>query len=98
LLGGVEFKLSARLELTQEEADLVRRYGVDKEWSKISTTFGNPILGPMIRNLVSSGQTFRCADIGEIFEIEGSVKEVCEAFKNYLEVTKSFGGQEVIEY
>jgi hypothetical protein len=36
--------------------------------------------------------------IAEILETEKSVKEACEAFKNYLEVMKHFGGNEIIEY
>jgi len=31
LLGGVKFQLSARTELTKEEADLVKKYKADKE-------------------------------------------------------------------
>lgn len=45
---------------------------------------------------LTSGQTFKCADIGEILDKEKNGKEACEAFKNYLEVMKNFGGQEVI--
>lgn len=45
-----------------------------------------------------NGQAFKCNDIAEILEYEKNVKESCEAFKNYLEVMKNFGGEEVIEY
>ncbi len=44
------------------------------------------------------GQSFKCNDIAEILEYEKNVKESCESFKNYLEIMKHFGGEEVIEY
>jgi hypothetical protein len=102
LLGGVKFELSARVELTPEEADLVKRYKADKEvlvQKEVNIPFtGRTLnLGLTIGSL-TSGQTFKCADIGEILETEKNVKEACEAFKNYLEVMKNFGGQEVVEY
>jgi len=102
LLGGVTFELSVRVELTPEEADLVRRYKADKEVLlqkevKIPFTGRTVNLGLTIGSLMS-GQTFKCADIAEILEIEQNVKAACEAFKRYLEVMRNFGGQEVIEY
>lgn len=50
-----------------------------------------------IENL-TAGQTFKCADVGDIIETEKNVKEAAENFKKYIEVMKNFGGQEVIEY
>jgi hypothetical protein len=42
-----------------------------------------------------AGQIFKCDDIGEVLEYERNVKDSGEAFNDYLEVTKEFGGQEV---
>jgi len=102
LLGGVKFELKARTELTTEEAELVRKYKADKEVLlqkevKIPLTGRAIILNLTIGSLMN-GQTFKCNDIAEILEYEKNVKESCEAFKNYLEVMKNFGGEEVIEY
>ncbi len=102
LLGGVKFELRARVELTHEEAGLVRKYKADKEMLlqkevKIPLTGRSIVLNLTIGSLMN-GQTFRCNDIAEILEYERNVKESCEAFKEYLEVMKNFGGEEIIEY
>ena len=102
LLGGIKFELRVRTELTNEEAELVRKYKVDKEVLlqkeiKIPLTGRSIVLNLTIGSLMA-GQTFKCNDIAEILEYEKNVKESCEAFKNYLEVMKNFGGEEVIEY
>jgi len=102
LMGGVSFELQARVELSSEEGELVRKYKADKEILmkkevKIPFTGRALILNITIGSLLA-GQMFKCNDIGEILEYEKNVKESCEAFKNYIEVMKNFGGEEVIEY
>lgn len=64
---------------------------------KIPLTGRSIVLAITIGSLMG-GQSFKCNDITEILEYEKNVKEACESFKNYLEVMKSFGGEEVIEY
>lgn len=102
LLGGVKFELRAKAELTNEEADVVKKYKADKEILlkkevKIPFTGRSVELDIKIENLIA-GQTFKCADVADILETEKNVKEAAENFKNYIEVMKNFGGQEVIEY
>lgn len=88
LLGGVRFELKVRTELTSEEAELVKFYKADKRAIVLNLTIGN----------LMCGQTFNSSDIAQILETEKNVKESCEAFRNYLEVMRNFGGEEVIEY
>ena len=102
LLGGTKFELIAKVELTGEESSLVSKYKVDKEALlqkeiKIPFTTKVMVLDINIGGLMQ-GQTFKCKDIADILEYEKNVKEACENFKNYIEVMKHFGGQEVIEY
>jgi hypothetical protein len=102
LLGGVKFELRARTELRPEEAALVTKYKADKEVLlqkeiKIPFTTKAVALDINIGGL-TAGQTFKCKDIADILEYESSVKEACANFKHYLEVMRSFGGEEVIEY
>jgi len=102
LLGGVKFELAARVELTNEEAELVKKYKAEKEILlkkeiKIPFTGRSIALNIMIGSL-TAGQTFTCNDIAEILEYEKDIKESCQAFKAYIEVMRGFGGQEVIEY
>jgi hypothetical protein len=102
LLGGINFELKVRVELTNNEAELVKKYQAEKETLlkkeiKIPLTGKSLILNLTIGSLIL-GQTFKCGDISEIIEYEKNVKESCEVFKTYLEVMKNFGGQEVIEF
>jgi hypothetical protein len=102
LLGGTKFELSAKVELTSDESALVSKYKTDKEVLlqkeiKIPFTGKAVVLDINIGGLVS-GQTFKCKDIADILEYEKNVKEACENFKNYIEIMKQFGGEEVIEY
>lgn len=102
MLGSIKFEMSAKVELTQEEAELVKKYKVEKEpllkkEIKIPLTGRALVLNLTIGSLVN-GQIFKCEDIGEILEYERNVKESCEAFKALIEVMKVFGGQEVVDY
>ena len=100
MLGGVSFQLEAKVELTQKEAELVKKYKADKESliQKEITVFGKTLAFDLkIENLVR-GETFRCRDISDILETEASVKEACARFKSYIEAMGSFGGRETSEY
>jgi hypothetical protein len=102
MLGGTSFELSAHTQLTSDEANLVKNYKADKEVLlqkeiKIPFTGRSITLNITIGSLIA-GQSFKCNDIGEILEYEKNVKESCASFKNYIEVMRSFGGEEVIEY
>jgi len=102
LLGKIKFELKARVELTSEEAGLVKKYQVEneillKKEIKIPFTGAGIPISLTIGSLMA-GQTFTGSDIAEILEFEKNVKFSCEAFKAYLEIMRRFGGQEVIEY
>lgn len=102
MFGGIKFELAAKVTLTNEEAEIVRKYKADKQVLlkkeiKIPFTGRAFVLDLTIGSLVS-GQTFKCEDVAEILEYENSVKESCAAFKNYLQVMKGFGGEEVFEF
>jgi hypothetical protein len=102
LLGGVKFEFKAKAELTSEEAELVKKYKAEKEVllkKEVKLLFtGTGLSLNLTIGSLTAGQVFTCNDIAEILEYERNVKESCEAFKRYLEVMRSFGGQEVIEY
>ena len=100
LMGGVSFILYARTELTENEIEMVKKYKAHKEQLLTKTI---SILGRKMDLIITiggliDGQKFKCKDIGEILAYEAEIKEACGRFKNYLEVMKSFGGKEVIEY
>jgi len=102
MMGGVSFELFAKVELTGEEAELIKKYKAERESLvkkeiKIPLTGRSIVLNITIGDLVS-GQSFKCNDIAEILETENNIKESCVVFKNYLEVMRHFGGQEVIQF
>ena len=100
MLGGVKFQLEAKVELTQEEADLIKRYKEDKAalMQREVSLFGRSISFDLKIDDLVKGQSFKGADIGDILATEANVKEACETFKLYIEVMRGFGGQETIEY
>jgi len=102
MLGKVKFELSAKVELTQAERDVTKKYKADKE-ALLKKEIKIPLTGRSIELAITigglvAGQSFKCNDIAEILEYEENIKEACEVFKNYIEVMDSFGGQEVVEY
>jgi len=81
---GGKFELSARIVLTNEEAELIRKYKADKKVLlkkeiKISST-GRTILLNLTIGQLMAGQTFKCNNIAEILEYEANVKESYHVF------------------
>ena len=102
LLGGVKFELSARVELSPQEAEVVKRYKADKE-VLVQKEVAIPLTGKVLNlgltiGSLTSGQNFKCADVSEILATERNVKEACSAFATYLQVMSNFGGQEVFDF
>lgn len=102
MIGKVKFVLNARVELNSEETELVKQYKADKEILlekelKIPFTKKTITLALNIGSLLA-GQSFKCKDIADILEYEANVRQACDSFKNYIEVMRSFGGEEVVEY
>jgi len=102
MLGGIKFELSGRVELTPEEAALIKKYKVEKQTLakkeiKIPFTSRALVVDVTIGSLVS-GQTFKCDEIGDIMEYESVLKSCCQNFKLYIEAMRTFGGEEVVEF
>lgn len=94
--GGVAFILNAKVEITHEEQELIRKYKTHKEilMVKADTLFPKDIT---IEDLIS-GLKFDCKSIDEVLSYDKIVKQACERMKIYLETMKSFGGEEVLEF
>jgi hypothetical protein len=96
LLGGVNFELNVQVELTKEKTELVNMYQAHGEVllkKKVSSGEQTLTIGSLTR-----GQKFKGSKIAEILAYEEAVKEGCKTFKTYLEVMRSFGRTETIEY
>lgn len=91
---GVDFTLSYKVELTPEEQELINKYKVQNE---VLMTSHDGYLKTTIQDLIN-GQAQTTQDIETLLKNEGVAKNVCKNFKNYLDVLRSFGGEEVVEY
>ncbi|MDO9575390.1 MAG: hypothetical protein Q7J55_02565 [bacterium] len=92
--GGISFVLEARVVLTPEEEELVKKYKARRE-VLYTNTKGN--IRYTINDLLI-GVRDKCKDIAILLNNEEVYKEACSYFKTLLEVMASFGGEEVIEY
>jgi hypothetical protein len=102
MFGGVKFELTATATLTSEESSLINKYKVQDEvlterQIKIPLTDRALIIKITIGSLVS-GQTFKCNDISEVLHYEEEIKASCSKLRQLIEVMKTFGGEEVIEF
>jgi hypothetical protein len=100
--GGVRFNLLAKVNLNDEERELVQRFKADSE-----TIYYNELTVPFIKKTFTfnitikelmAGNHYTCDSIYEVLEREEGVKEACKNFYIFLEAMKSFGGEETISY
>lgn len=94
--GGISFKVNARVELTEDELKIIKKYKAHK--TPLLTK--NSMFGPVdykIEDLIN-GVQHKCKDIGEVIEFENIVKEACRNFDTTVKVMASFGGEIVIDF
>jgi hypothetical protein len=94
---GVQFTLSYRLELTDEERALVEEYRLEYyplTWRTVGT-LREP--DDMIANMVT-GRSQTLSDVTTLISNERIVKDACDALPPLFEIVRSFGGDEVVEY
>lgn len=96
-LGGISFILKARVELTPEESDLIKKHKTHKQVLLSGQTRFGGTVDWRIENL-TSGVAQKCKDVAEVINTEELLKEVRGTFKTFLAVMASFGGEEVIEF
>jgi hypothetical protein len=92
---GMTFLLSFRVELTQEEQDLIKKYKTEEE--PITVDLDNPNKLLTIRDMIE-GKTYERRIITTVLDTEDRLKEACKNFKLLLRAMASFGGEEVIEF
>ena len=88
----IKFAIRARVELTDEEQELVQRY---KQFDFNIVDFGKESIS--LQSLMN-GQTLEQESIDLMIKLERILKEACEKFSLYLQVMKEFGGEEVFEF
>lgn len=101
LLGGHKgmiFLLSCRVELTQEELELIKKYKAESHpLTFVTDREGNKIPKDTVSTLIR-GVTEEVKDISVLLNNEEVIKEACQSFKTLLEVMATFGGEEIIEF
>jgi hypothetical protein len=94
--GRIEFDLTVRFGLTDDEAELVNKYKIEKE-TLLEIKMGERAFDVTVADFMT-GHIFKHDSITEILECEKNVRGACEHLKNSLEAMKSFGGEEVVDY
>lgn len=70
-----------------------------KTWGGIGRNFAAAALNLRISvNDLIQGKTVECKEIGEMLDVEHTIRNSCEALKSMLEAAAGFGGESVIEY
>ena len=92
-MGGMSFILEAKVELTPEEQELVKKYKAHKQILFIQGDKYSYTIDSLI-----SGTRDKCKDVTILLENEKVIKDACQNFRILLDVMASFGGQEVFEY
>jgi hypothetical protein len=114
LLGGkITFILDARVELSPDMQELIKKDKMGKEvlYEKIKIADpGSGLLGVASRlalkavnltitvDTLVKGQHIECKDILEMRAVEEQIKEACAVFKEVLNSAAQFDGEEVIDF
>lgn len=93
---GVDFSLSFKLVLTQEEAELVRRYKFGDMPLGTWVYQGSEVPIATVYSAVA-GRTMRWPSVVEMLSRERELKKACVVLKKLLVVASSFGGEDRLE-
>jgi hypothetical protein len=110
MLGGTKFQLTARAQLTADEAAAVKKYkmgdtilyekpneGPDR--SSFLSLARHRFLVPRIQvNDLVGGKTIEAKDILEILDAEEQLKTAAEAFHKMLKAASTFGGETALKF
>ena len=93
---GMNFSLFCRVEISQEEQELINKYKVQEHVLTWREYQGSQVPGLTVQDLVQ-GKTTEIGDVATLLNNEEVIKSACQDFKTLLMVMASFGGEEVIE-
>lgn len=94
---GVSFTLRVTLELTDEEAELVRKYKLESYPLTWRNYQGNRVPGDTVSTL-RQGISQTVNDVTTLVNNEEVFKAACDELPVLFDVVRTFGGSEVIEY
>ena len=93
---GMNFSLFCRVEISQEEQELINKYKVQEHVLTWREYQDSQVPGLTVQDLVQ-GKTSEIGDVATLLNNEEVIKSACQDFKTLLTVMASFGGEEVIE-
>ncbi|MDQ3153257.1 MAG: hypothetical protein M3R63_16590 [Actinomycetota bacterium] len=93
---GVDFSLSYRLQLSSDEAELVKRYKLDDHWLGTWQFNGQEVPISTVAQ-ATRGSGMQWPSVVSLIERERELKRACRNFKTLLEVASTFGGEEIID-
>ena len=93
---GMNFSLFCRVEISQEEQELINKYKVQEHVLTWREYQDSQVPGLTVQDLVQ-GKTTEIGDVATLLNNEEVIKSACQDFKTLLMVMASFGGEEVIE-
>jgi hypothetical protein len=94
---GMQFTLSYRLDLTQDEAQLVEHYKLGEYPLTWRSVQGTQVPGETISSLVA-GRSVTLSDVTTLVRNEDVIKGACDELPPLFTVVRTFGGEEVVEY
>jgi hypothetical protein len=94
---GISFTLKYRLELTQEEADLVKKYNLH-DYALTYTNFNEGEVPDDTIRRMCEGRTQTLPDVTTLIKNEEIIKNSCDSLPILFAMCRTFGGDEVIEY
>jgi hypothetical protein len=100
MLGGsrrMSFTLRYKMELTEEESEVVRRYRLEYYPLTWRTIQGTRTADDTIGNMVE-GRSQTVTDVTTLLANEKIVKDACDALPALFNVVRTFGGREIVDY
>lgn len=95
---GMTFVLKCRVELTEEEKELIAKYKADNQPLTYTTDREGREIPRYYVHSLTGGIIERVQDITVLLNNEETIKEACKGFKTLLDVMSTFGGEDIIEY
>mgnify|MGYP003499714054 CR=1 FL=1 len=92
--GSTGFELHIKVQLTAEEAQLIKKYHAER-WTLLSPESGK---GPAITiGSLIDGLIFYSKDAGEVIAYEQSVKDAFDDLEHVITLMRQFGNEDIYE-
>ena len=96
----VVYYLSAKLELTDEETEWMKKYKLMNDILLTLSQFQeyDKHKGKLTISALLAGLHYESEEVVQLCDIERELRNSCEVFKASIEIRKSYCGEEVIDF